>query len=824
MLPQFHLNLKHSDFKQISEMLQNEDNSPQTLMFRIVQELVNIFKAKGCDFPVPTEQCGYDQPIFPLPFLSTKVKNKIATSSRLYKASRQWANLLVYHFNSQHCLPRHNNKKNRNTIHPYSQKLPSAAQKRVLTSLERDCRLFIERALKDDISSSALIEEFIEGKGTGGNDYLEFSNEPAQRIVDPHDIDLPPVEATGGIPQSEWAASQNPLMRKFLDCPSDFITGDESEVKDTKMLASPETARALVDKLADAGLVQWLPSSQCYPAASGAFCVSKSNSSDLKRLIINLKSVNSLWEKPGPKGDLHHEAASHDRLPNPEDLKFLLFPLKKKDGSPSSILINKADVSAAFYNLSVESQLQSYFSLAVQSPEKCASYPSLAGANGESFKACFSRLPMGFIFSVFAVQTYITRVSISNVEPQQILTKGRTTRGPAAAVIIDDVFSLAAEEDREVLLKWWEHTQEQWRKSKIPTQTKKNCLAAVNQELMGWLLEKSGRYGLSTVRLQKLIIPSLHLMSKYLVSTRLRSRVVGKMVGASLARRQMLALFDHSFGCYTDDKPVSSWTNIILQEHLCFILYAPFAWVSLTLPYSCHVMVSDAARQRSRLDPSKGRSGPGSEDGLRMCIGMGAGYGFVCPAVVEKICVEHVPGRDEMPVLNSIYAQYASAQELEDLEKLPMRPVKWSTRSRPTVAGPEPYWFSQISCSFYSEEIIVIGEAKAMTQNIAKRLHWVNHILEDKQTDGPTRGGRVLTLVDSSPLMFAANKGRSSCRNLNFQLRLCLVYSVCANEVYHVCYIRSCDNWWADAKSRSPMFAYLNRLKYKYSGKTCPAT
>ena len=780
-----------------------------TAMFRIINSLYKVFQRKGCNFPVPHKKSEHDvDDLFPLPFLSTKFKNNKSTEDRLRKAVRQWTNMIIYNFNSLNVK-----KRNLNCSIPHSEHQPSHCQQRAIHAISEDVRSFLQKVRLEDSCPTELVRDFIRAKGPTTNSYTDFNNEPAQKIENVDKIDLP--KQGPGIKSEVWMRTLDPLMKRFIQDPESFISNTDA-IPDTKMHADDDIQRKLVDKLVNGGYASWEEESFCYPSSSGCFQVAKNNESDMSRLILNLSNVNKLWERPiDEEHDIHAEARRCNRLPSPEDIKWVVFPIYNQNGSTSEVVVTKMDVQSAFYNLECPSQLRKFFSLTCASPELCTTYPKEAGELKQTFKVCFNRLPMGFIFSVFCMQAFTSSLSLNHIDDHRVITKTRVTRPPFAGVVIDDWFcaSTNSKEDTAILTRWWSDTQASWRNNSLPTKDSKNQFMQSNCELLGWMLEKTGKFGLSARKLWHIVLPSFYLLGKFKSHGGLRSRLVGKQVSASLPNRLSLSLFDESFKVYEQVDKCIAWTKEQIKECLAWTLMCPFLNFNLKAQYNHWVSISDAARHATLLEPKKGRP---VRTTPALAHGLGGGYGFL--ENVESLATTFACSRNEVPSLNTIYQQHQSEEEKQEHKKLTLNPVRWPTR--------EPFWRCSLSIAYYCDQIICIGEMRGIRLTLSGRAYWASSCSDTDDVTKPYRGGRVMLCTDSSPCMYALTKGRSSCKGLNQEIRLIFINSIICHEQYLVAYIASSANWWADGKSRQPLFKYINKLrqqKRQHSNKPTPA-
>lgn len=788
----FPCDFSHADFAHVSEWVSGYRGSPQTAPLKLIEKVYHVFKTKGQTFPPPSQPLSDEnksRPVFPLPYSKVPKSGHSSTLGRVTVAKVQLTNMVLLLFNTVNQKFSSKNLTETQKRTYYCQHLPTSAQRRLISNVESRVEVFLNDLVAQMVDGHLpceLVRRICKAEGLSHQGYLQSAQPTAQWITKIEDIDLPKLDPScPPIPKAVWKESLPPLLRDFVDRPESYITERNEIVNNTTNMCEPAVARDLIDRLCDEGLITWMDKSKVYDRVSGVFGVSKASGHKV-RLIVNLSEVNKLWSG----GELHAEARRNDPLPTTEDFRYLVFD-NTESQQEFSVIINKQDVSTCFYNLESGSELGKYFQLDCQNPKRCRTYPE--GLKNLNLVPTFNRIPMGYLYSVFIVQSFI-KDTCSALPPEMNLATNRISRPPVYSSIIDDVFAAASNDDRPILVRWYDLVKRRWKKVDLPSQELKNSPQLEDQELLGWLLSRRGHFGLAPKKLYSIMVFSCYLMGRFKTSGSMRAKLLGKCVNASLSRRQLLSLFSSSsFDCYQQTDQLLPWSSSALSEMLAWFLLVPWSYMDLTRKYSPWVMISDACRTQVDLNGS----------GYKYHHGIGAGYGWHPPTQVESLVLSHHIGSRKHPKRITVFPEHILENEEEEHSKL-LVSIDFGRY--------EPYWYSTTCLAYPDNAPVAVAELRGSRINLESRLSWASSIDEGvattaRQAKGrPQRGGRVAVCTDNSAALFSASRGRSSCVLLNREIRKILCFSILNSEDYFFLYINTHLNWWSDRLSRSKIY------------------
>ncbi len=430
----------------------------------------------------------------------------------------------------------------------------------------------------------------------------------------------------------------------------------------------------------------------------------------------------------------------HVELPTPDVIASLEAPPR------STLYVAKLDVQDCYHNFVIPKWLREYFAL----PAVRAGDLGLKGYPPDAMVyPCCRTLPMGFSHSVFLAQSVHVRLLLRSVAAADLITRGNDKRVDRlrAHSYIDDAFFIDTDPVRCAAVQA-SHERE-LREANLPVHPDKRVLPTSDGvDIVGVELHGKDRvFGLSAPKLQALCEETERLVAKGRVSLTALESCIGSWAWAVLPRRPafafMQAVYTFQEAARRGFGPMRLWPSVV-KELRSLVAIAPLLFADLGARWHSTVFASDASSW-----------------------GMGVVNARVGRATISRAAassgVPSLPTRDDV-----------GARRAEGLGML--RGARWRTRCS-----------QQWSDNF---EHINALELRAVVRALQLTIRNRN------------TGIRVLGLVDSTVVVAAVSKGRSSSFVLLRQLRrltaLCLAYDVRL-------YLRwvSTESNPADAPSRS---------------------
>lgn len=407
-------------------------------------------------------------------------------------------------------------------------------------------------------------------------------------------------------------------------------------------------------------------------------------------------------------------------LPTPDVIAALEAPPR------STLYVAKLDVQDCYHNIVVPQWLRAYFAL----PAVRAGELGLSGyAADELVFPCCKTLPMGFSHSVFLAQTVHVRLLLRSVPAGDLIARGNDNRVDRlrAHSYIDDAFFVDTDPERCAAVQ--RSHERELREAKLPVHPGKRVLPSCDGvEIVGVELHGKDRvFGLSAPKLQLLCNDTERLLAKGRVGLQELESCIGSWAWAALPRRPAFALMN---AVYTFQEaarrgfgPMRLWPSVC-AELRSLVALAPLLFADLGARWHSTVFASDAS--------SWGLGVVNARVGRETIARAAAGSG-----------VRSLPAQDSVVAMRQ-----------EGLGML--RGARWRTR-----------YSKRWSDNF---EHINALELRAVVMALRMTIR------------GHNSGMRVLGLVDSTVVVAAVSKGRSSSFVLLRQLRrltaLCLAYDV----------------------------------------------
>jgi hypothetical protein len=429
-------------------------------------------------------------------------------------------------------------------------------------------------------------------------------------------------------------------------------------------------------------------------------------------------------------------------LPTPDVLGSLEVP------RGATLFTAKLDVSNYYHQFRVPEWLQRYFAL----PPVRASEMGLTAAEGYApdslVHPCCLTLPMGWSHSVFLAQEIQLGLLRRSFSEEQLIVPGSSVEVSSLRVgaYIDDCFFLDVDAQRCQAAADRHEAVLQLEQLPVPPD-KRQAATADPTNLIGIELDgRSLHFGLSPAKLSELVATTEAVLQRRRVGRETFERLLGMWTWAVLPRRPAFATLHSAYGFQqrlaAEGGQRTIWRSVERELQVLAGL-APLLGSQLNADWSPFVLATDASSS-----------------------GYGAAMGRAARGTVQRMGRQ--AGAASLPTAGTVDQRRAAGLG-------PLRGVRWR---------------SVISAPWQRSEHVNVLEGRALVTGV--RFAVGNRNLH---------GQRVLALVDSTVIVAAASKGRSSSFRLLRPLRILAALCLAANVHLYCFWVPTASNP-ADLPSR----------------------
>ena len=343
--------------------------------------------------------------------------------------------------------------------------------------------------------------------------------------------------------------------------------------------SAPVYAR-LILKLLDSGVVDLTANEREVAQEVGMFAVKKKSGN--QRLVVDARGSNFWFASPG-----------HVHLPTGAALSLL--ELEPHE----SLYIADADISNAFYNMALPTELRRYFAL--RGVE--ARHLGLSHVGGQPVKPTqvvwprMAVLPMGWSHALELCQQIHEKIvrDKEDLSPERAVVDRQRVpafAGKAAhAEYVDNFLAFATEPGLADSLK--ELAVARLRAAGLPVHEETS--AREGATALGWSFE-GDRIAATSRRLWRLRLGTTAVMKRGRATGQQLSRLVGHFTFAGLLRRPFLSVFDavYSFEMYHWNEETELWPSVLRELRWAASLL-PLLWTDLRAEWDERVIATDAS-------------------------------------------------------------------------------------------------------------------------------------------------------------------------------------------------------------------------------------
>lgn len=499
----------------------------------------------------------------------------------------------INNMSSMHHQHQHHPHEQSSIDHSLYQHTPSSAVLRSLTMIRRDCErmYYAGRHLSDsDISSISLqsFDTYIKSYPSISDDPFISSSSSAAAAASQSSPSstsgpVPIIADNVSLPMRAGTVDITKVLPKHLlktfSKHLELLLLPPEQRRRAPSMAIPHYQRKeyakLIKLMEQAGMVAL---STAQPIViNGVFCIPKAGSNNELRLILDARPANATMEQP-----------PWFALPTPDILSKLI------PTSSEPIFIAKCDVSNFFHMLRVPSEWSEYFGLPFV-------WSNEVGINDVPPYKIWPRcttLPMGWAYSPYLAQLIHEHIIINKGWGKYLINEHNDMfiNDLRMSIYIDDMtfmghnYQLVHDTQLE-----YEHMMEH--QYQLPTKQSKRVPPSTKAEVIG--LEMDGishSISLSYPKLFKLIHDTQQIIRIGCITGQQLQHIVGRWTWAALVRRPALSSFNavYAFGRSNMNRRRYIWPSCIRELNtICGL--SPLLYCQLTTRYSPWVIATDAS-------------------------------------------------------------------------------------------------------------------------------------------------------------------------------------------------------------------------------------